>query len=83
MIERQDKEKIVMKPVNLLNGMIGSCTGIFVGHIIYFVKNIELYKLQSIAWYEDLFYWGIAWLVSLIVLTLIKSTLKEKTNKKN
>ena len=70
-----------MNAVGLLNGMIGACTGIFLGHVFYFVKNIELYKLRSIVWYEDLFYWGIVWLISIIVLTLIKRALRESPNK--
>ena len=62
-----------MDAVGLLNGMIGACTGIFLGHV--------LYKLRSIVWYEDLFYWGIVWLISIIVLTLIKRALRESPNK--
>lgn len=44
----------------------------FKGHAIYLYRNIEFYKSRSIPWYEDLIYWGMVWLIEILVCMLIK-----------
>ena len=66
---------------NILNCMIGTFTGIFIGHIVYLYRNIEFYKLHSISWNEDLIDWGIIWLLEMIVCMIIKYKIKKSFNK--
>lgn len=63
---------MMKKGLSIINGMIGAFTGIFIGHAIYLYRNIEFYKSRSIPWHEDLSYWGMIWLIEILVCMLIK-----------
>ena len=65
------------KGLNILNNMIFAFTGIFVGHAIYLYRNINFYKSHSILWHEDLIYWGMVWLIEILVCILIKCKIKK------
>lgn len=65
------------KGLNILNNMIFAFTGIFVGHAIYLYRNINFYKSHSIPWHEDLIYWGMVWLIEILVCILIKCKIKK------
>ncbi len=69
--------KMKKKGLNILNCMIGAFTGIFIGHAIYLYRNIDFYKSRSILWYEDLIYWGLLWLIEIIVCLIIKYKIKK------
>lgn len=65
------------KGLNILNNMIFAFTGIFVGHVICLYRNIDFYKSQSISWYEDLLYWGVLWLIEIVVCLIIRHKIKK------
>ena len=71
------------KGLNILNNMIFAFTGIFVGHAIYLYRNINFYKSHSIPWYEDFLYWGVLWLIEIIVCLIIKYKIKKLEKEQN
>lgn len=75
--------KIENKGLNILNGMIGAFTGIFIGHAIYLYRNINFYKSRSIPWHEDLTYWGVLWLIEITVCLTIKYKIKKLEKEQN
>ena len=76
-IDNKEVKIMMRKGLSIINGMIGAFTGIFIGHTIYLYRNIEFYKSRSIPWHEDLIYWGMIWLIEILVCMLIKYKIKK------
>lgn len=70
-----------MKKLNtILNIIMGTFVGIFIGHGIYVAWNFkthpELYAMQSAPWYTSILVYGIFTLAVLGVCILIKAIIK-------
>lgn len=70
---------------NILNIIIGSFVGVFIGHGIYvlwdFKTRPELYAMQSAPWYTSILVYGAFTFVVLLICIVIKAVIKHK--KKN
>lgn len=67
----------MLKKVNsILNIVIGSVIGVFIGHGIYtfwdYKTHPDLYAVQSAPWYTSILVYGIFTLIVLIVAILTK-----------
>ena len=81
MIFRAYKAEELKKKMNeVLNGIMGAFTGVFLGHGILEVWRYntrpELYALQSAPWYTSILVYGIFTLAVLGVCILIKAIIK-------
>ena len=67
---------------NVLNIIIGSFTGVFIGHGIYvlwdFKTHPELYAMQSAPWYTGIAVYGAVTFVVLLFCLVIKAVIKHK-----
>lgn len=73
----------MLKKINqLLNVVIGSFIGIFIGHGIYvfwdFKTNPELYAMQSVPWYTSILVYGIFTVAIVIIALIIKCIIRKK-----
>ena len=67
----------MLKKINgILNIVIGSVIGVFIGHGIYifwdYKTHPDLYAVQSAPWYTSISVYGIFTIIVLIVAILIK-----------
>lgn len=73
---------MLKKVNNLLNCMIGSFTGVFIGRAIFvyldYKKNTELYAMQSAPWYTSIITNGIFTIVILAVFIIAKCIIRKK-----
>ena len=77
MIFRAYKAEELKKKMNeVLNGIMGAFTGVFLGHGILEVWRYntrpELYALQSAPWYTGIFVYGAFTVVVLVICMVIK-----------
>ena len=67
---------------NILNIMIGSFVGLFLGHGSYvlwdFKPHPELYAMQSAPWYTSILVYGAVTFVVLLICIVIKAVIKHK-----
>ncbi len=60
----------------ILNYIIGSFTGVFIGHSIYkyfaYIKNPGLYDMQSAPWYASIQANGLAVTIIVLIAIIIK-----------
>ena len=73
----------MLKKMNgILNIVIGSCIGVFIGHGIYvfwdFKTHPDLYAMWSAPWYTSIFVYGIFTIAILIVFIIIKLIIRQK-----
>ena len=65
-----------MKLNNFLNIIMGSCTGVFLGHSIYiywdYNKHPELYATNSAPWYTSVLIYGLLAIVAIAIGFTIK-----------
>lgn len=71
------RQFVLMKKINsILNIIIGSFIGVFIGHGIYvfwdYKTHPDLYVMQSAPWYTSILVYGIFTIVVLIVAILTK-----------
>ena len=66
----------------ILNYVIGSFTGVFLGHSIYkyfdYIKNPRLYEIQSAPWYTSIQVNGLAVTLIVFIAIIIKFLIKRK-----
>lgn len=77
-----------MKKLNfILNIIMGTFVGVFIGHGIHvvldFKKHPELYAMQSAPWYTSILVYGAFTLVVLVICIGLKIILKYCVNRKN
>ena len=73
----------VLKKLNhILNIVIGSFIGVFIGHGIYvywdYKTHPDLYAMQSAPWYTSIFVYGVVTLIILVVFAVAKSIIRKK-----
>ena len=88
MIFRAYKAEELKKKMNeVLNGIMGAFTGVFLGHGILEVWRYntrpELYALQSAPWYTSILVYGAFTVVVLAVCMVIKAIWKYYAKKSN
>lgn len=66
----------------LLNILIGSCVGVFIGHGIYifwdYRTHSDLYAMQSVPWYTSILVYGIVMIAISSVAIVIKLLIRRK-----
>ncbi len=81
------KEVWIPKLMDVLNGIMGAFTGVFLGHGILvfwrFKTRPELYAMQSAPWYTSILLYGAFTAVVLAVCLLIKMILRYYVKKLN
>ena len=82
------KECDRMKRLNtVLNTIMGSFFGVFVGHSICVIWNFkrhpELYAMQSAPWYTSILVYGVMTVAILVICAVIKLILKYLMKKKD
>ncbi len=74
------KEAWIPKLIDVLNGIMGAFTGVFLGHGILEVWNFktrpELYAMQSAPWYTSILVYGAFTVVVLAVCMALKVVLR-------
>lgn len=69
----------------IINIIMGTFVGVFIGHGAYVVWNYkthpELYAMQSAPWYTSILVYGVFTLVVLIIGVLLKIFLKHFTKR--
>lgn len=73
----------MLKKVNqILNIIIGSFIGVFIGHGIYkywdFKSRPDLYAMQSAPWYTSILLWGAVTFVIVMVAVILKLIIRKK-----
>ncbi len=73
----------MLKKLNrILNIIIGSSIGVFIGHGIYvfydYKTHPDLYAMQSAPWYTSIWVYGIFTMAVLIVAIAIKLIIRKK-----
>lgn len=67
---------------NILNIIIGSCIGVFIGHSIYVCWDYRthpgLYAMWSAPWYTSIFVYAICTVVVVTVAVMIKLIIRRK-----
>lgn len=70
----------------ILNIIMGSCIGVFIGHGAYVFWDCkahpELYAMQSAPWYSSILIYGTVTIVVLITAGLAKGMLRRRGNRK-
>lgn len=74
---------MMLKRLNyILNIIIGSFIGVFVGHAIYVILDYkvqpDLYMMQSAPWYTSIFVHGACTVAIVIVSIIIKIIIRKK-----
>ncbi len=66
----------------ILNSVIGSCIGVFIGHSIYryfdYTNHPDLYEIQSAPWYTSIQIYGLAVALIVFIAIIIKFLIKKK-----
>ena len=66
----------------LLNIIMGSSVGVFVGHGIYvyshYRKYSDLYRTYSAPWYTSILFYGVILLIALAVCFILKVVIQKK-----
>jgi len=75
----------MLKKINcLLNIVIGSFIGVFLGHAVYvfqdYKRHPDLYAMRSAPWYTSILVYGIFTIVVLIAAVLIKWIIRRRLN---
>lgn len=75
--------KIMLKRLNIiLNYVIGSFIGVFIGHSTYkyfeYTKNPDLYRVQSVPWYTSIQVNGFAVALIILIAIIIKLLIRRK-----
>lgn len=69
---------------NILNIIIGTCVGVFIGHAIYvywdYQTNPEVYVVWSAPWYTSILVYGIFTTAVLLITVGIKFVIRRKIN---
>lgn len=73
----------MLKKLNrILNIVIGSFIGVFIGHGIFvywdYKTHPDLYAMQSAPWYTSIFVYGVVTLILLVVLAIAKLIIRKK-----
>ena len=73
----------MLKKINsILNIIIGSSIGVFIGHGIYvcwdYKTHPDLYAMQSAPWYTSILLYGLFTIVALIVGIMIKLIIRRR-----
>lgn len=73
----------MLKKINfILNIVIGSFIGVFIGHTIYafwdYKAHSDLYDMQSAPWYTSIFIYDVVTLILLVVLAIAKLIIRKK-----
>lgn len=73
----------MFKKLNIiLNYVIGSFIGVFIGHSIYqyfhYIKHPGLYEIQSAPWYASVQIYGLATGVVVLISIIIKLLIRRK-----
>jgi len=67
---------------DILNIIMGSCIGVFIGHGAYvfwdYKAHPDLYALQSAPWYTSILIYGQFTVVFLIIMATIKLMIRKK-----
>jgi cytosine/uracil/thiamine/allantoin permease len=77
-----EEGNILRKLNKVLNIVMGSFLGVFIGHSIYqyvdYKRNPGLYEIQSAPWYTGIKIYGLATLVVLLIGVILKLLIKGK-----
>lgn len=69
---------------NILNTIIWSFIGVFIGHSIYKIydynKKPEFYLMSSDAWFKSILIYGAVAFAVIVICTSIKIIIRRKTN---
>ena len=69
---------------NILNTVMRSFVGVFIGHSIYkyydYTKHPDLYRIQSVPWYTSIKIYGLGTAVVLSIAIILKLLIKRKQN---
>lgn len=73
----------MLKKLNsILNIVMGSFVGVFIGHSIYkyydYIKHPDLYMIQSAPWYTSIKIYGLGTAVVLSIAIILKLLIKQK-----
>lgn len=70
---------------NILNIVMGSSIGVFIGHAVYvyfdYRKYPDLYAIQSAPWYASIMTYGLCTTFILLVAMILKVLIKKKLKK--
>lgn len=76
----KERDNMLGKLNTILNYVIGSFIGVFIGHSIYkyfdYTKNSGLYEMQSAPWYTSIQVNGLAVILIVFIAIIIKFLLK-------
>ncbi|MDO4331274.1 MAG: hypothetical protein Q4C58_01140 [Eubacteriales bacterium] len=77
-----------MKKLNtILNIIMGTCVGVFIGHGIYIVWDFkthpELYAMQSAPWYTSILIYGVFTIIVLLICVAIKIIINHISKQRN
>ena len=77
----------MLKKLNyILNIVIGSFIGVFIGHGIYvfwdYKTHPDLYAMQPVPWYTSILVYGLFTILVLIVSIIIKRIIRRKCKQK-
>lgn len=77
-----------MKKLNtILNIIMGTCVGVFIGHGIYIVWDFkthpELYAMQSAPWYTGILIYGVFTIIVLLICVAIKIIINHISKQRN
>jgi len=77
-----EKGDILRKFNKVLNIVMGSFFGVFIGYSIYqyfdYKRNPGLYEMQSVPWYTGIKIYGLGTLVILLIGVVLKLLMKGK-----
>jgi len=66
----------------VLNSVIGSSIGVFIGHSIYkyfdYINHPDLYEIQSAPWYTSIQIYGLVLALIVFIAIIIKFLIKKK-----
>lgn len=67
---------------NILNVVMGSFAGVFIGHALYvyweYRKSPALYAMQSAPWYTSIAVYGAVTIVILLIAGILKDLIQKK-----
>jgi uncharacterized membrane protein YgaE (UPF0421/DUF939 family) len=73
------------KYIRLLNTMIGSAIGVFIGHVAFHYFHYKtypgFYQMQSAPWYTSSIIYGAVTIAIILILTIIKLFLIRNSEK--
>lgn len=73
----------MLKKINrILNIIIGTSIGVFIGHGIYiywdYKAHPDLYAMQSAPWYTSILFYGLFTIIALIAVIVIKLVIRHR-----